>query len=384
VAFDEQTDPEATPRGRAPSGGRPLPTLTAQVLPRQRRRELAPPASTPPAPPPTRPEPNAKPKAKAKPGAGARAAAIRTADAVPQPALSGELSLFRVVTDRDGHPTLLLPDGSVVDTWQEGYPYAVRIRRREYERQKRLLQIELLKLQTWIKDSGERLVVLFEGRDAAGKGGTIKRFTEHLNPRGARVVALEKPSQRENTQWYFQRYLSHLPAAGEIVLFDRSWYNRAGVERVMGFTDPDAYLEFMRAAPDLERMLVRSGIHLIKFWFSVSQAEQRTRFLIRQIDPVRRWKLSPMDVASLDKWDDYTAAKEAMFFYSDTADAPWTVVKSNDKKRARLAAMRHVLQQFDYADKDPAVASAPDPLIVGPASRVFEDGEREGRFFPRP
>ena len=228
-----------------------------------------------------------------------------------------------------------------------------------------------------------KLVVLFEGRDAAGKGGTIKRFTEHLNPRGARVVALEKPSERESTQWYFQRYLGHLPSAGEIVLFDRSWYNRAGVERVMGFTAPSDYLEFMRQAPDLERMLVRSGIHLVKLWFSVSRGEQRNRFLIRQIDPVRRWKLSPTDLASLDKWDEYTEAKEAMFFYTDTADAPWTVVKSNDKKRARLEAMRHVLGRFGYAGKDHEIVRTPDPLVVGPASQVFEVGESRTKSFLR-
>jgi polyphosphate kinase 2 len=233
-----------------------------------------------------------------------------------------------------------------------------------------------------VKDSGEKLVVVFEGRDAAGKGGTIKRFTEHLNPRGSRVVALERPSERESTQWYFQRYVAHLPAAGEIVLFDRSWYNRAGVERVMGFTSPREYLEFMRQAPQLEQMLVRSGIRLVKLWFSVSRAEQRTRFLIRQIDPVRQWKLSPTDLASLDKWDDYTAAKEAMFFYTHTADAPWTVVKSNDKKRARLEAMRHVLHRMPYADKDPEVVTVPDPLLVGSASEVFEDEDRSGPLFP--
>src|SRR5690349_24840878 len=224
--------------------------------------------------------------------------------------------------------------------------------RSEYEEQKRLLQIELLKLQKWSQANGHRHVIVFEGRDAAGKGGTIKRFTEHLNPRGARVVALEKPTDRERGQWYFQRYVSQLPSAGEIVLFDRSWYNRAGVERVMGFATPSQYLEFMRQAPEFERMLVRSEIHLVKFWFSVSRSEQRTRFAIRQVDPVRRWKLSPMDLASLDKWDQYTEAKEAMFFYTDTADAPWTVIKSNDKKRARVEAMRYVLSRFPYDRKD--------------------------------
>jgi polyphosphate kinase 2 len=303
-------------------------------------------------------------------------AAVPRAHEVPG-VLADELAHLRVEIDEEGEPVLLRRDGSVVDTWREGYPYDERMSRREYDRTKRLLQIELLKLQNWLRDSGGRLVVLFEGRDAAGKGGTIKRFTEHLNPRGAHVVALERPSEREQTQWYFQRYVAHLPAAGEIVLFDRSWYNRAGVERVMGFAGPTEYLEFMRQAPELERMLVRSGIHLVKLWFSVSRNEQRTRFLIRQIDPVRRWKLSSMDLASLEKWDEYTEAKEAMFFHTDTADAPWTVVKSNDKKRARLEAMRHVLALFDYPEKDAEVVGTPDPRIVGPAREVFEAEEAE-------
>src|SRR6201999_1463282 len=280
---------------------------------------------------------------------------------------------YTVRDDDDDDPVLVRqPDGTEVDTWRENYPYDERMKRNDYEEQKRLLQIELLKLQKWSQANGHRHVIVFEGRDAAGKGGTIKRFMEHLNPRGARVVALEKPSERESTQWYFQRYVRHLPAAGEIVLFDRSWYNRAGVERVMGFCSRAEYLEFMRQAPELERMLVRSGIHLVKFWFSVTQDEQRTRFIIRQVDPVRQWKLSPMDVASLDKWHEYTEAKEAMFFYTDTADAPWTVVKSNDKKRARLEAMRHVLSRFDYSERDADVVGNPDPLIVGPASLVIE------------
>lgn len=229
---------------------------------------------------------------------------------------------LKVDDSDDDDPVLITSDGSPVDTWREGYPYQERLRRDIYEAEKRLLQIELLKLQNWVKSSGEKVVILFEGRDAAGKGGTIKRFMEHLNPRGARVVALEKPSEREQGEWYFQRYVQTLPTRGEIVLYDRSWYNRAGVERVMGFCSAPEYLEFMRQAPELERMLVRSGIRLVKFWFSVSQLEQRTRFLIRQVDPVRQWKLSPMDLASLDKWQDYTEAKEAMFFYTDTADAP--------------------------------------------------------------
>ena len=298
------------------------------------------------------------------------------------PDLLADPSALRVDDTDDDDPVLLAPDGAHVDTWREGYPYDARLPREEYERDKRLLQIELLKLQNWVKATGARVVILFEGRDAAGKGGTIKRFMEHLNPRGARVVALEKPTEREAGQWYFQRYVAHLPGAGEIVLFDRSWYNRAGVERVMGFADAREYMEFLRAAPELERMLVRSGIHLVKLWFSVSRDEQRTRFVIRQVDPVRQWKLSPMDLASLDKWDEYTAAKEAMFFYTDTADAPWTVIKSNDKKRARLEAMRHVLRLFDYPGKDLATAVDPDPLIVGPAAELFEVGEQPGHFPP--
>jgi polyphosphate kinase 2 len=290
---------------------------------------------------------------------------------------------YRVVDDDDDDPVLMGKDGKPVDTWREGYPYEERMPRADYEREKRLLQIELLKLQNWMKASGERLMVLFEGRDAAGKGGTIKRFMEHLNPRGARVVALEKPSERESTQWYFQRYVTHLPAAGEIVLLDRSWYNRAGVERVMGYCSRQEYLEFMRQAPELERMLVRSGIHLVKFWFSVSRREQQTRFVIRQVDPVRQWKLSPTDLASLDRWDDYTEAKEAMFFYTDTADAPWTVIKSNDKKRARLQAMRHVLDRFDYHNKDADLVRPVDPQLVGRASQLFEDDESPNRQFPQ-
>jgi polyphosphate kinase 2 len=312
-----------------------------------------------------------------------RAADVASAGRANPPDLAHELAHLRVDVDSDGEPVLVREDGTVVDTWRQGYPYEERLSRREYERTKRLLQIELLKLQDWVKETGEKVLILFEGRDAAGKGGTIKRFTEHLNPRGATVVALEKPNERESTQWYFQRYIAHLPAAGEIVLFDRSWYNRAGVERVMGFADPAEYLEFMRQAPELERMLVRSGIGLTKLWFSVSRAEQRTRFLIRQIDPVRQWKLSPTDLASLDKWDDYTEAKEAMFFYTDTADAPWTVVKSNDKKRARLEAMRFVLSKYDYAGKDLEIVGTPDRQIVGPAADVFEEGEHKDQLFPK-
>jgi len=251
------------------------------------------------------------------------------------------------------------------------YPYDTRMSTKSYEHQKAQLQAELLKVQLWFQQTGQKAVLLFEGRDAAGKGGTIKRFTEHLNPRHARVVALNKPSDLERGQWYFQRYIEHLPTAGEIVLYDRSWYNRAGVERVMGFCEPNEYLEFMRQTPDLERMLVRSGIKLFKYWFSVTREEQRRRFKSRETDPLKQWKLSPIDKASLGKWDDYTEAKEAMFFYTDTADAPWVVVKSDDKKRARLNCMRHFLSMLDYPGKDRHIAKPADPLIVGGAAHVI-------------
>ncbi|ACY20047.1 protein of unknown function DUF344 [Gordonia bronchialis DSM 43247] len=279
---------------------------------------------------------------------------------------------FAVNDDDDDDPVLLtLPERNVVDTWRQDYPYDERMSRREYEVTKRRLQIELLKLQKWSKQNGQRHLLVFEGRDAAGKGGTIKRFNEHLNPRGARVVALEKPSERESTEWYFQRYVQHLPAGGEMVFFDRSWYNRAGVERVMNFCTPEQYDQFMSQVPAFEKMLVDDGINLVKFWFSVTPLEQRTRFAIRQIDPVRQWKLSPMDLASLDKWDAYTEAKEAMFAATDTDHAPWTVVKSNDKKRARINAMRHVLNLFDYEGKNLELVGTPDPLIVGRAADVI-------------
>ena len=271
------------------------------------------------------------------------------------------------------------PDDELATDWRDGgYPYRNLMRRASYEKEKFRLQVELLKLQAWAKETGQRVVILFEGRDAAGKGGTIKRMMEHLNPRGARVVALEKPSEVERGQWYFQRYVQHLPTAGEIVLFDRSWYNRAGVERVMGFCSDAEYQDFMRQAPDFERHLVRSGIHLIKFWFSVSRKEQRRRFKERETHPLKQWKLSPVDLASLDKWDDYTRAKEAMFFETDTADAPWTVIKSDCKKRARLNAMRYVLHRLPYATKDDERIGKLDPLIVGRAHVVYERGEKTG------
>ena len=268
-------------------------------------------------------------------------------------------------------------DDELSDDWRTGgYPYRNLMSRKNYEKQKYHLQVELLKLQKWVKETGQKVVILFEGRDAAGKGGTIKRFMEHLNPRGAHVVALEKPTETERGQWYFQRYIQHLPTSGEIVLFDRSWYNRAGVERVMGFCTPDEYAEFMRQTPEFERNLARSGVHLIKFWFSVSREEQRRRFKEREAHPLKQWKLSPIDLASLDKWDDYTKAKEAMFFYTDTADAPWTVVKSNCKKRARLNAMRYILHKLPYDNKDLDQIGPIDPLLVGRAHVVYERGEK--------
>jgi len=284
-------------------------------------------------------------------------------------------SLRRLLFERQHEQTSAAnsidPDLELAPGWRDGgYPYRNLMSRKNYEKQKYRLQVELLKLQAWVKETGQRVVILFEGRDAAGKGGAIKRFMEHLNPRGARVVALEKPSEVERGQWYFQRYIEHLPTRGEIVLFDRSWYNRAGVERVMGFCSHNEYEEFMRQAPEFERHLVRSGVHLFKFWFSVSRAEQRRRFKERQAHPLKQWKLSPIDMASLDKWDDYTRAKEAMFLHTDTSDSPWTVIKSDCKKRARLNAMRYLLQRLPYTNKDAAALGTVDPLLVGRAALV--------------
>ena len=264
------------------------------------------------------------------------------------------------------------PDHELIPGVAPGsFPYRNRLSSQAYEAQKYHLQIELLKLARWVKDTGERVVILFEGRDAAGKGGTIKRFMEHLNPRGARVVALEKPSELEHGQWYFQRYVQHLPTAGEIVLFDRSWYNRAGVEHVLGFCTPEEYALFMREAPVFERHLVDSGVHVIKFWFSVSREEQMRRFRRREKDPLKQWKLSPVDQASMDKWDAYTRAKEAMFETTDTSHAPWIVINSDCKKRARLNAMRYVLSVLPYADRDVGNTGQVDPLILGRARSFY-------------
>jgi polyphosphate kinase len=285
--------------------------------------------------------------------------------------LAADLGL-RVALGSDGHAGLISPGGRQIHAWREDYPYPQRLGRKAYNHAKRLLQIELLRLQRAVKTSGDRVLIVFEGRDAAGKGGTIRRFTENLNPRGVRVVALDKPTEHDQGDNYLRRYIQHLPAAGEIVLFDRSWYNRAGVEVVMGFCPPDDYVTFLRDTPGFERQLVADGVRVIKLWFSITRAEQLRRFVARLADPVKCWKLSPTDLASLDKWNEYTLAKEAMFRYTDLPEAPWTVIKSNDKRRARLEAMRYVLSLFDYPDKDPQVAGPPDPLIAGPVATLPE------------
>ena len=308
----------------------------------------------------------ARPKEDPEAGEGKPEDAVK-AEAAEETVASAARRLADIRRDRD----------SIRRFFETGeYPYRQKIRRKFYERQKKELQIELLKVQEWVKVNGRKIVILFEGRDAAGKGGTIKRFTEHLNPRGARVVALDKPSERERSQWYFQRYVQHLPSAGEIVFFDRSWYNRAGVERVMGFCTPNEYLEFMRQAPEFERMLVRSGIILFKYWFSVTSDEQIRRFESRETEALKKWKISPIDRQSLKMWDEYTDAKEAMFFYTDTADAPWTIIKSDDKKRARLGCMRHFLSQLPYPTRDKARIGTPDPLIVGSSGDVIASDDR--------
>ena len=315
--------------------------------------------------------------AHAKPGEGARLA--KALKAVVEGAAPDDVEALKDALLQREVAATEHPDDELAPDWREGgYPYRHLMTRKNYEKQKYHLQVELLKLQAWVKETGQKVVILFEGRDAAGKGGTIKRFMEHLNPRGARVVALEKPSEVERGQWYFQRYVQHLPTAGEIALFDRSWYNRAGVERVMGFCSDAEYEEFMRQTPEFERTLVRSGVHLIKFWFSVSRPEQRRRFKERETHPLKQWKLSPIDLASLDKWDDYTKAKESMFFHTDTADAPWTVIKSDCKKRARLNALRYVLHKLPYTNKEVGQVGPLDTLLVGRANIVYERGENRG------
>ena len=269
-------------------------------------------------------------------------------------------------------PDIISGSGLLQVSYELGeYPYPKKISRKDYENEKQLLQAELLKVQAWVKEKQKRIAGFFEGRDAAGKGGTIKRFMEHLNPRAAHVVALEKPTNKELGQWYFQRYIEQMPTNGEIVLFDRSWYNRAGVERVMHFCTPEEHLEFLRTAPELERMLVHSDLIMRKYWFSVSRQEQLRRFHARSHDPLKHWKLSPIDIQSLDKWDDYTEARRSMFFHTDTADAPWVVVKSDDKKRARINCLRHFLYSLDYPSKDPTIAFKPDEKIVGTVDSLY-------------
>lgn len=280
--------------------------------------------------------------------------------------------LEELLEAREGRRSGLTHKVSLEVAYEKGvYPYRTKMPANTYEQEKLRLQAELLKVQKWVKAEGKKIVILFEGRDAAGKGGTIKRFMEHLNPRAAHVVALEKPSEREEGQWYFQRYIRHLPTAGEMALFDRSWYNRTGVERVMGFCESREYLEFLRQCPSVERMLVNSGIILFKYWFSVSRTEQLRRFHGRKTDPLKQWKLSPVDLKSLGKWDDYTHAKEAMFFHTDTADAPWTVIKSDDKKRARVNCIRHFLENLDYPDKDHNMIGEMDEKIVVKAAEEY-------------
>ena len=256
---------------------------------------------------------------------------------------------------------------------EDGEASPSKMKKKEYEKELVRLQLELVKLQHWVKHAGLRVVLLFEGRDAAGKGGTIKRIIEPLNPRGATIVALGTPNDREKTQWYFQRYVSHLPAAGEIVLFDRSWYNRAGVERVMGFCSDEEYWEFMRTCPDFERMLVRDGVLLRKYWFSVSDQEQERRFQKRSSDPTRRWKLSPMDLESRDMWEDYSRAKDEMFRYTHTPEAPWYTVEADEKRRARLNCISHVVDSIEYEDV------LPGPIELKTRPKQQKDYDRPPR-----
>jgi len=288
-------------------------------------------------------------------------------DALDVDASSGPLPSYRPPSEDAEHAT---------DYFRgPRYPYPRRLDLLDYLEQKHTLQVELVKLQNWVKDNRKKIVIVFEGRDAAGKGSTIKRFMEHLNPRVARVVALAKPTEEEREQWYFQRYVDHLPTGGEIVFFDRSWYNRAGVERVMGFCTDEEYEEFVRQTPMFEQMLVRSGLHVIKFYLSVSRDEQARRFAERMANPLKHWKLSPIDQEAQSRWDDYTAAKEETFRRTDIPEAPWVILKAEDKMRARLEAMRYVLDQFDYDGKDREVAIAPDPLVLARVSQLkrFED-----------
>ena len=254
----------------------------------------------------------------------------------------------------------------------ESYPYRTKMKREKYEKELKSLQIELLKLQKWVTENGERIVLLFEGHDAAGKGGTIKRFMEYLNPRGARVVALAKPSETERGQWYFQRYIRHLPTNGEIVLFDRSWYNRGVVEPVMNFCRPHEHHTFLREAPQLENMLVNSGIHVFKLWFSVSREEQYRRFKSRETDKLKQWKLTSIDIKSLGLWKEYTEAQNTMLMATDTKASPWTVIHSDDKRRARLNCVSYVLDQLDYTDKNQALVGKFDTKIIGTKEMMYD------------
>ena len=263
------------------------------------------------------------------------------------------------------------PNEIISDT----YPYPTKLSRKKYERDKAELQVELLKMQKWVIETGQRIVLLFEGRDAAGKGGTIKRFMEHLNPRGASLVALSAPSDRERGQWYFQRYVEHLPTSGEIVFFDRSWYNRAVVEPVMGFCSPAEALRFLRDTTVFEEMLINEGLQLFKFWFSVSREEQLRRVMSRAQDGLKQWKVSDVDVRSLPLWDEYTEAKKVMFAATDTKGSPWVVVKSDDKKRARLACMRYVLRSLEYDYDVHDRVAKPNPKLIGPAKKLYAKGE---------
>lgn len=255
------------------------------------------------------------------------------------------------------------------------YPYQYKMKRKDYEVAKKKLQIELVKMHNWIRAQEMKMLILFEGRDAAGKGGSIKRFMEHLNPRWSKVVALEKPSEREKGQWYFQRYIEHLPSPGEISFYDRSWYNRAGVEKVMNFCTNEQYSEFIEQVSNFEQMIIDSGVILIKFWFSVSREEQIRRFIQRSKDPLKQWKLSPMDVASLGLWTDYTEAKERMFYHTDKEFSPWLVIRSDDKKRARLNAIRYVLNQINYPNKDQSNIGVLNKHIIGRAHDIYEPDE---------
>lgn len=272
-------------------------------------------------------------------------------------------TFFETKAPRDIRKAIEKADkGDILDA---SYPYDAELKRKSYESDMEALQIELVKMQSWAKATGQRIAIIFEGRDAAGKGGTIKRFRMNLNPRGARVVALSKPSDTEATQWYFQRYIDHLPAGGEIVFFDRSWYNRGVVEHVFGFTENAKREHFFAQVPDFEKMLVDEGIHVFKFWLNVGRAEQLRRFLSRESDPLKQWKLSWIDVEGLKKWDDYTAAIRETLDRSHSPTVPWTVIRSDDKKRARLAAIRHVLRHLDYDQKDQDAVGSPDAQIIG-------------------